>query len=375
MSLHKIWGGNGKVFLSYFGRSLLAFCIAVALSLVSYQISYAQTIVADHTVIPQFDNGSLDPYLAPAISKRVYFKHASTGGYIQGNQGLSCLQGTGTNSLCTGYPDYKYDRRNWNWPYWSPTEYTACEKIDQFYDSVVSENTNYDYLGMKLCYLDTYAGNCPNQSYFEYYRDKMLDLERRFSGKKLIWATQVLRNQWDGSDCQTAQNFNTQLRSFARSNGKLLYDLAGIESHHADGSACYFNGCETLCPEYLADPTNPKNGHTGITGSLRLAKGFWWLMVRAAGGTVPSVSPVPTSVVTATPTQRPINTLTPVPTSPVKRGDANGDGFVDEEDYNVWLAHYLDPNLIVLNQDPDFNGDNKVDGVDYAIWLNNYGSV
>ena len=90
-----------------------------------------------------------------------------------------------------------------------------------------------------------------------------------------------------------------------------------------------------------------------------------------ASMTTPTATPRPTAIVTNTPI--PSATNTPTPTPAVKRGDANGDGAVNELDYDIWLAHYLDPTLSVPGENPDFNDDGKYDGIDYAIWLNNYG--
>ena len=65
---------------------------------------------------------------------------------------------------------------------------------------------------------------------------------------------------------------------------------------------------------------------------------------------------------------------TPTPTPPLKPGDADGDGKVDEEDYGRWLLNY---NPVSIQEGGssigDFNKDYKVDGIDYTIWLNNYG--
>jgi hypothetical protein len=50
--------------------------------------------------------------------------------------------------------------------------------------------------------------------------------------------------------------------------------------------------------------------------------------------------------------------------------DANGDGFVDGEDYGVWQNNYNSPNPGPSTA--DFNGDGIVDGEDYGIWQNGY---
>jgi hypothetical protein len=62
---------------------------------------------------------------------------------------------------------------------------------------------------------------------------------------------------------------------------------------------------------------------------------------------------------------------TPTPTPPLKPGDANGDGLVNEADYGIWHTNYNQN-----HQGPsygDFDSDGVVDGADYVIWLNNYG--
>ncbi len=61
-------------------------------------------------------------------------------------------------------------------------------------------------------------------------------------------------------------------------------------------------------------------------------------------------------------TQNTVHAQTPAPL----QGDANGDGAVDNLDYQVWLTNSLSA---------DFNADGKVDGIDYVIWLNHYGQV
>ncbi len=52
-------------------------------------------------------------------------------------------------------------------------------------------------------------------------------------------------------------------------------------------------------------------------------------------------------------------------------GDYNGDGVVDEVDYNVWRGNFGDSTSLVA----DGNGDNVVDGADYLIWRKNVGKT
>ncbi len=79
---------------------------------------------------------------------------------------------------------------------------------------------------------------------------------------------------------------------------------------------------------------------------------------------------------TTTPTPGPTSSVTPIPTSsptPIpKPGDANGDGRVDETDYQIWLSHYNTNSAGATNG--DFNNNGRVDGLDFVIWLNYYGT-
>jgi hypothetical protein len=53
---------------------------------------------------------------------------------------------------------------------------------------------------------------------------------------------------------------------------------------------------------------------------------------------------------------------------PIKMGDANNDGQVNESDYSIWLSNYLNPQATLISQG-NFNTDKLIDGVDYVIWL------
>jgi len=228
-----------------------------------------QSIVANHFVVDQFDQIP-DSAIQAAASKTVLFKHASTGGYIS-IWGLDCLQGTTYG--CT-YPDYKYDRQSWNWEMWDPWETSFHGKISQFESVVTTQNNNYDVLGMKFCYIDTWMTDWTD------YRDMMLQLEDNYPAKTFLWTTMALLPELDIDDqCETREEFNTNIREYTQANNKPLYDIADIESHDSSGNGCFLvNGCESMCPEYVEDL-----GHPNQTGSIRLAKGFWWLMARIAG--------------------------------------------------------------------------------------------
>jgi hypothetical protein len=234
-----------------------------------------QGIIANHWVVDLFEQIP-DSALPAAINKRVFQKHASTGMYIS-NNGLDCLQGSQDYSPCTDYPDYKYDRRNWDWPFWSIVGGGFEEKLNEFVSDVNAVHDNYDVLSMKFCYIDWWYND------WTLYRDAMLQLEANYPSKTFIWWTipVMVENSWDyqNNQCEIIQNFNTNIRAFASQNNKILMDVADIESHDANGNLCY-SSCESMCPDYAFDGAG---GHPNPTGSLRIGKAIWWLMARIGG--------------------------------------------------------------------------------------------
>lgn len=96
--------------------------------------------------------------------------------------------------------------------------------------------------------------------------------------------------------------------------------------------------------------------------------------LEAVSGVTPSLTPTsPTFTPTPTgsiKTPTPSRTRTPTPSSFFKKGDANGDGRVDGQDYTIWRLHYNQ--TISGSRNGDFDGNGKVDGADYTVWHVNY---
>lgn len=243
-------------------------------------------IIADHTAIGRFASIPSSSLTAAAAIKTL-FMHQSTGNNIE-FLGLECLAGLrGDESNypqeCITYAQnvyVPYDNRKWNWKLWDEPMADAIAKTDQWFSVANAQQSNYQVLGMKFCYVDGW-----NQD-FEYYRQQMESLERTYPQKKFIWTTSALwaKSELDSgaapiASCENIQDFNQQLRTYARANNKILYDLAAIESHDLNGNLCQSNGCEALCNGYYSDG----GGHPSNEGSIRLAKGFWWLMARISG--------------------------------------------------------------------------------------------
>jgi hypothetical protein len=246
--------------------------------------------IVDHTTLPKFGSIPLSNLQAAAAIKTL-FMHQSTGDNID-YLGLKCLAGLHPDDKdfpqeCLDYalhPYSPFDDRNWKWQMWNEPMADAIAKTDQWISIVKAQQQNYQVLGMKFCYVDGW-----NQD-FNYYKSKMEALEKAYPQKTFIWATEVLwaKSDLDSSSTNLAsatniQNFNQQLRSYAITNKKVLYDLADIESHDSDGNFCQSNGVEAMCEENYAGIGGGGGGHPGMTGSIRLAKGFWLLMARLGG--------------------------------------------------------------------------------------------
>jgi hypothetical protein len=220
----------------------------------------AQAIVADHAAT---DLSSVpDAAIASASSLRLLVRHASVGGNI--NAGLDALR-----SL-----DAKYDRSLWSFQNRGNPGWQA--KVDDLVAQAAIQSASFDVLTMKFCYID------PNAS-FAYYRDAMLGLEAAYGTKRFVWWTIPIETTGNTN----RQAFNDLVRAYATANGKLLFDIADIESHDAAGEKLTdASGRELLRAEWTSD-----GGHLNGAGSLRVASALWWLMARIAGWS-PAVGPL-----------------------------------------------------------------------------------
>jgi hypothetical protein len=215
-------------------------------------------MVFDHTSIDLFTNLSSSD-IASASNIRMMLRRASVGGNI--SEGLDTLQAQ--NAI--------YNRNNWAFQDRGNPGWQA--KVDDFVQQVPVQLNSFDVFSMKFCFIDTDAN-------WAYYRDHMLQLEAQHPGKKFIWWTIPITT--GGSSQYDA--FNTQVRAYARDNGKILFDLADIESNGVKNSS----GFEVMNATYSSD-----GGHLNATGSLRAAKVFWVMMSAISKANVaPSVQSI-----------------------------------------------------------------------------------
>ncbi len=167
--------------------------------------------------------------------------------------------------------DAKYDRSLWNDQ--SRGNPGRQAKVDDLVAQTALRASSFDVLTMKLCDID------PDAS-FTCYRDALLQPEAGDPTNRFVWWTIPIETPGDTA----RQAFDDRVRAYALANGKLLLDIADIESHDAaEVKRTDSSGRELLWDEWTSD-----GGHWNDAGSVRVASALWWLMVRI-GGCTPTV--------------------------------------------------------------------------------------
>lgn len=215
----------------------------------------AQSIRIDHRTV----DASVLPQTAldAARAMRMSFSHASVGANIWWD-GLDPLA--------------RRDPRRYAFPNWRENERGNPGwrgKFDLYTRFVEAHASEYDVFMDKLCFIDQGAS-------FPAYRDSMLALARRHPGKVFVWWTMPIMVR--AADNAERAAYNREVRAYTAAHDLPLFDIAAIESHHADGSAVTVDGVESLAPEYASD-----NGHLNGVGAARAANAFWVLMARLSG--------------------------------------------------------------------------------------------
>mgnify|MGYP003471053662 CR=1 FL=1 len=214
----------------------------------------------DHTSVAAF-SGLTSGQISAAAALTMMLRHASTGQLI--SDALDALQ----------VGDARLNRANWDFQDRGNPGYAL--KISDFTDECALQYSTHNVLTFKFCYID------PDAVWTE-YRDAMLAAEAAHPSNRFIWWSMPLTTYYE-LDVRAA--YNAACRSYCTTNNKTLYDIAAIESHHANGTANTYGGYEALCEEYTSDGGHPdSNG-----GDTRLAQ-VMWVMLAAMAGPPPSVS-------------------------------------------------------------------------------------
>jgi hypothetical protein len=256
-------------------------CVLSMVFLLPIAPSFAQII--DHTSVDGV--ASLPQATMDAIgAQKWFFTHASVGGnMLEGMADLNASNPTryqllqasvGFNSSLDRADNpppstvagtiYECDRGNPGW----------AEKIAIFQNSVnfAGWRSPATPIAMnKFCFIDQDAN-------FNQYLNSMAALEATWPATTFVYSTMPLTTDEDDSNI-LRNNFNAEVRNYCRLNGRLLFDIADIESYCPLGIPSTFildsRTYQRLYVGYSLD-----GGHLGVIGRQRIALG--WYAVAAA---------------------------------------------------------------------------------------------
>jgi hypothetical protein len=261
-------------------------------------VAVAQII--DHQAIPAV--ASLPQATIDQIGRfRWYFIHASVGDNIM--QGLRDLHSTNairyplqvTTFLTNPAPPES------TVPGMVYEHHFSSNKMSQFQAMVDRgwRSPTVDVAVMKFCYLEGLATAIPPATQLAtQYVALMASLEQRHSNTIFVYVSMPLLIYREESDPRrdayylpsivNINRFNDWLRAYCRTNHKLLYDLADMESHDPDGNETTFawtNGQSyaAIYAPYVYNTNSPpgaNSGHLITLGRQQVARG--WYAVAAA---------------------------------------------------------------------------------------------
>jgi len=274
----------------------------------------------DHSSIALFDSIP-DAYLEAAADLSMVYIDRSVGLNI--SEGLDCLTAP-TDEAARNHcrrtdhrnPAYSvdpavldwshpggYDRSRWVFLPWEGDCASWSDEVDCFLRMVEPIVDDFDVLSYQFSYLEVAAGSDIAAAPGGFLSDNpdrtdVFDLEAFEAAHPdkvfLYWTTSLAR----GIGTVEAEQFNDQMRLYARSHGKPLFDVADILSHDPSGNPCYDNrdgvayqdenlsddglDLPAICPHYT---TETDGGHLGSVsaGKIRVAQAFWVLMAQVAG--------------------------------------------------------------------------------------------
>ncbi len=179
-------------------------------------------------------------------------------------------------------------------------------KYTLFDDAVRTLGWHYPKIDMamdKLCFIDDAAQ-------VNVYLASMTALENDYPATKFIYTTQPLQaSSIPGSANIAYWHYNQAVRQHCSANGRILFDIADIESHDPQGNAITFTDqgltYERLYSGYAADI-----GHLNAAGSERVALAWYALAATLAA---PAATALPAEVAGATR----ITSVVPNPFNPI----------------------------------------------------------
>jgi len=334
-------------------KTALIIVIISLFTLNSYgQAGRTSALIVDHKSAVKFTQIP-DSVLPDIIKLKLMFRHASVGTTI--DNGLNCVQGTRTNPAeCKLFTPYKYDRRNWDFQGRGNSGWYG--KINDFVNEVHLQIDSFDVFSFKYCYLeglDQVAEPCGGSNFkpslvqkaWDSLRTNFERLENKYPDKTFILWTIPLTQP--GQHCTDTLNY--LIRDYALKNNKILFDIADIQCHDTTNTRLVnAYGWEMAFSGYCGEKPPGPSCHPNWTGSIILAKAFWWMMGNLAG----DMGPVPDTIPTVTTT--PAGSITD--NSALSGGNVTDDGGKSVTARGVVWSNSTKPDISLTTKTIDGSG-------------------
>jgi len=230
--------------------------------------SSSAAVVADHHSADGFAGMASAAFSgARARFPRIYYGHTSHGSQIV--TGLEMLANESSAYAMPQFNEVSDDLGHNGDLSWVSTTRSALAQPSHGYSMVV-----WSWCG-------GVSDNTP--SGIQTYLDAMDQLERDFPAVVFVYMTGHL----DGSGADgTLRTNNELIRSYCRSNGKVLFDFADIESWDPDGTFYpddddWCNWCTTWCASHTCPPCGDC-AHSQCFNCYRKGQAFWWMLAELA---------------------------------------------------------------------------------------------
>ena len=247
--------------------------LAAVLSLAAGASAAGQGLVVDHASVGRTDRIP-DATIAKVRELDVLFGHQSVGANIL--DGLGMLGPRFAIEPVIEPEATWYDENHGLGEFPVGDNEDPLGKIENF-RRMIGEGgfgKRIDVAMMKLCYVDFTGDLEAARGVYESYGAMMDALEKELPRVRFVWWTAPLME----SDNAGRNEFNRLVRAHCEAHGKILFDLADIESHDESGTPHRADGEPALCPEWSED-----GGHLSEAGRRRVATAWWYLMARLAG--------------------------------------------------------------------------------------------
>ncbi|MBX9685952.1 MAG: SGNH/GDSL hydrolase family protein [Candidatus Obscuribacterales bacterium] len=253
----------------------LTICFAAILTLPA--AIAAEAIVFDHNCIDETDSKISASQLSKIRSLNVYFGHQSVGwNLLDGLDALADKTGNKYKLNIMQNPTLKFYKDTRGLGHGEIGENgNPNSKIQDFAAKITKApayGASLDAAMMKICFVDIESGTNVAQL-FNTYKTTLESLAKKFPSMKVVYCTCPLVADGDNSK---REQFNDLVRNYAKQSGKVLFDLADIESYSPQGKPCLRGSQKSLCKTYSEDREHPDSA----AGKLRLARAWWSMMAR-----------------------------------------------------------------------------------------------